>query len=70
MQYLRAFEAAGLAIEHALRLLELRLAVTDEQFTSIAKLRAARVLWTRIGRLSGATEPAGRPPSTRSPRCR
>lgn len=55
VEYLRAFEAAGLDIDVALGLLELRLAVTDEQFTSIAKLRAARVLWSRIGQLSGAT---------------
>ncbi|WP_395728794.1 methylmalonyl-CoA mutase family protein [Nakamurella sp.] len=55
VEYLRAFEAAGLDIDGALGLLELRLAVTDEQFTSIAKLRAARVLWSRIGQLSGAT---------------
>ena len=52
--YLRAFEAAGLDIDAALALLDLRLAVTDEQFTSIAKLRAARVLWSRVGELSGA----------------
>lgn len=54
VHYLRAFEAAGLDIETALAMLDLRLAVTDEQFTSIAKIRAARVLWSRIGQLSGA----------------
>jgi methylmalonyl-CoA mutase len=54
VEYLRAFEAAGLDIDAALGLLDLRLAVTDEQFTSIAKLRAARVLWSRVGELSGA----------------
>src|SRR6478609_6247201 len=56
VEYLRAFEAAGLDIDSALRLLDLRLTVSDEQFTSIAKLRAARVLWSRIGQLSGAPE--------------
>lgn len=54
VEYLRASEAAGLDVGAALGLLELRLAVTDDQFTSIAKLRAARVLWSRIGQLSGA----------------
>lgn len=54
VEYLRVFEAAGLDVDAGWRLLELRLAVTDEQFTSIAKLRAARVLWARIGQLSGA----------------
>ena len=56
VEYLRAFEAAGLDIDAALRMLDLRLTVTDEQFTSIAKLRAARVLWSRIGQLSGAPD--------------
>lgn len=54
VEYLRAFEAAGVDLDTAWGLLDLRLAVTDEQFTSIAKLRAARVLWSRIGQLSGA----------------
>src|SRR5690349_9814245 len=53
VEYLRAFEAAGVDVGTSLRLLDLRLAVTDEQFTSIAKMRAARVLWSRIGQLSG-----------------
>lgn len=57
VEYLRTFEAAGLDIDAALRLLDLRLAVTDDQFTSIAKLRAARVLWARVGQLSGASSP-------------
>jgi methylmalonyl-CoA mutase len=56
VEYLRAFEAAGLDVGAALGLLDLRLAVTDEHFTSIANVRAARVLWSRIGQLSG--EPA------------
>ncbi|HEY5882989.1 MAG TPA: methylmalonyl-CoA mutase family protein, partial [Nakamurella sp.] len=54
VQYLRAFEAAGLDLDRSLRLLDLRLAATGEQFTTIAKFRAARVLWSRIGQLSGA----------------
>jgi methylmalonyl-CoA mutase len=54
VEYLRAFGAAGSDIDGTFRLLDLRLSVTDEQFTSIAKLRAARVLWSRIGQLSGA----------------
>uniref|UniRef100_UPI003B3B218A methylmalonyl-CoA mutase family protein n=1 Tax=Nakamurella sp. TaxID=1869182 RepID=UPI003B3B218A len=53
VEYLRAFEAAGLDADAGWRLLELRLAATDEQFVTIAKLRAARVLWGRIGQLSG-----------------
>ena len=45
---------AGLPVDEAAALLEFRLAVTDEQFPSIAKLRAARRLWARVLELSGA----------------
>src|SRR5699024_4814350 len=38
--------------------LEFRYAATDEQFTTIAKLRAARRLWHRVAELSGAAEAA------------
>ena len=52
---LRVLEAAGIAPADAARLVELRLAVTDEQFPSIAKLRAVRRLWARVLELSGVT---------------
>ncbi|MEO9325853.1 methylmalonyl-CoA mutase family protein [Nocardioides sp. C4-1] len=51
--YLRTATAAGLSVADAAGRLEFRLAVTDEQFTSIAKLRAARRLWARMQELSG-----------------
>ena len=53
--YLRALTEAGLSVDDALGLIEFRLAVTDDQFTSIAKLRAARRLWGRVAELSGAS---------------
>lgn len=56
--YLRALVATGLTVDEALGLLEFRLAVTDEQFTSIAKLRAARRTWARLAELSGASPEA------------
>jgi methylmalonyl-CoA mutase len=57
--YLRALTAAGLGVDAAARLLELRVAVTAEQFPTIAKLRAARRLWARVLEASGAdTAPA------------
>ena len=56
--YLRALTAAGMSIEEALGTLEFRYAVTDEQFPSIAKLRAARHCWARIAELSGAPHAA------------
>ncbi len=50
--YLRALTAAGLGVEEALGLIEFRYAATDEQFPTIAKLRAARRLWARVAELS------------------
>lgn len=54
-QVLRILDEAGMAPDQAMGLVELRVAVTDEQFVSIAKLRALRVLWSRIGQLCGVT---------------
>ena len=54
--YLRALEAAGIDVDEAAGLIEFRLAATDEQFPTIAKLRAVRRLWARMLELSGAAE--------------
>lgn len=56
--YLRAMSAAGLGIDAACALLEARFAVTDDQFVSIAKLRAARLTWHRLLELCGAAAPS------------
>jgi methylmalonyl-CoA mutase len=53
--YLRALTDAGLSVDQAADLVEFRYAATDEQFTTIAKLRAARRLWARVLELSEAT---------------
>lgn len=53
--YLRELEAAGITGADAAGLLSFRYAVTDEQFVSIAKLRAARQLWVRVLELSEIT---------------
>ena len=68
--YLRALTAAGLGVDAAARLLELRLAATAEQFPTIAKLRAARRLWARVLEVSGADARARRRRCTPSPRRR
>lgn len=52
--YLRVLSESGLSIDDALAAIEFRFAVTDDQFTSIAKLRAARRIWGRVAQLSGA----------------
>ena len=54
--YLRTLVDAGVDLDAAARLLEFRYAATDEQFPTIAKLRAARRLWARVLELSEATE--------------
>ena len=54
--YLRLLTDTGLSVDEALGLLEFRYAATDEQFLTIAKLRAARQLWARIGEVCEATE--------------
>ncbi len=53
-QALRALTRSGLSVDEAAALVEFRLAVTDEQLPSIAKLRAARRLWNRVLELSDA----------------
>ncbi len=50
--YLRTLTDGGLTVADAAALVEFRLAATDEQFPSIAKLRAARRLWARVQELS------------------
>ena len=56
--YLRALTGAGLSVPDALAQLEFRFAVTADQFSSIAKLRAARLVWARVAELSGVAEPS------------
>lgn len=56
--YLRLLADAGHTLDEAAGLLEFRYAVTDEQFPSIAKLRAARRLWARVLELSGGSATA------------
>ncbi|NPC99052.1 methylmalonyl-CoA mutase family protein [Nocardioides sp. zg-DK7169] len=51
---LRVLTDAGFGVDEAASLLEFRYAATDEQFPSIAKLRAARRLWARVLELSAA----------------
>jgi len=52
-RYLRALAEAGFAPDRAAALIDFRYAATDQQFPTIAKLRAARRLWTRVQELSG-----------------
>lgn len=53
---LRTLSAAGVDVAEAAGLVEFRYAATDDQFATIAKLRAARRLWARVLELSGVDE--------------
>jgi methylmalonyl-CoA mutase len=46
--YLRALEAGGIALETARRALSFRLIADADQYLTMAKLRALRLLWARI----------------------
>ena len=52
--YLRALTEAGLGIDAALAQLEFRYAVSADQWSSMAKLRAGRRIWDRVAELCGA----------------
>jgi methylmalonyl-CoA mutase len=52
--YLRRLVDAGLGVDQAFRLLEVRLAATADQFSTIAKLRASRRLWARVAEVLGS----------------
>jgi len=54
--YLRAFTDAGLPVDVALDNVLLTTTVGTEQFGDIAKLRALRVLWSRVASVIGAPE--------------
>ena len=59
--YLRALtdtsQSAGepLGIDRALEQIEFRLAATNDQFSTIAKMRAARRVWARVAEVCGAS---------------
>jgi methylmalonyl-CoA mutase len=51
--YLRLLEDAGLEVPNALGQIGFRYSADDDQFTTIAKLRAARQLWARVAEVVG-----------------
>ncbi|MFE0761645.1 methylmalonyl-CoA mutase family protein [Streptomyces smyrnaeus] len=57
--YLRDMAEAGLPVEAACGQLEFRYAATADQFATIAALRAARTLWSRVVQACGAPAYAG-----------
>jgi methylmalonyl-CoA mutase len=59
VEYLRALHAAGLDADAAFGQLEFRYAATADQFLTIAKLRAARRVWSAVAGSCGVTGEAG-----------
>lgn len=54
--YLRLLGDGGVAASDALRQISFRIAADDDQFMTIAKLRAVRRLWARVAEVVGAPE--------------
>jgi methylmalonyl-CoA mutase len=54
--YLRLLTDSGLSAADALRQISFRFAADDDQFATIAKLRAARRLWARVAEVVGAPD--------------
>src|ERR1035437_4140980 len=51
--YLRALEGAGVALEDAQKMIYVRLSADADQFLTMAKFRALRLLWARIEQSCG-----------------
>jgi methylmalonyl-CoA mutase len=55
VEYMRALESAGVALEDAQRMIYARLSADADQFLTMAKFRALRLLWARIEQSCGLT---------------
>ena len=54
--YLRLLTESGLPVAHSLTQISFRLAADDDQFMTIAKVRALRQLWARVAEVVGEPE--------------
>lgn len=59
VEYLRAMTAAGMSIDDAARQMLFSISVGTHHFLAIAKLRAARKLWSRVVEACGGSPEAG-----------
>jgi methylmalonyl-CoA mutase len=55
VQYMRALESAGISLEDAQGMIYARLSADADQFLTMAKFRALRLLWARIEESCGLT---------------
>ena len=53
--YLRALETSGIALDQARGMIEFRLSADADQFLTVAKFRALRMLWARVEQACGLT---------------
>ncbi|BDE13762.1 MULTISPECIES: methylmalonyl-CoA mutase small subunit [Mycobacterium] len=51
--YLRLLTESGLSVSDALRQISFRLSADDDQFMTLAKMRAVRQLWARVAEVAG-----------------
>lgn len=56
VSYLQLLVDSGISAPEALRQISFRFAADDDQFMTIAKLRAARQLWARVAEVVGAAD--------------
>jgi len=57
--YLRLLTGSGIPVGEALRQISFRLAADDDQFMTLAKMRALRQLWARVAEVVGDPEGGG-----------
>ena len=57
--YLRVLTESGIPVGRALRQISFRLAADDDQFMTIAKMRAVRGLWARVAEVVGDPDSGG-----------
>jgi methylmalonyl-CoA mutase len=57
--YLRVLTESGMSVGRALRQISFRLAADDDQFMTLAKMRAVRQLWARVAEVVGEPEGSG-----------
>jgi methylmalonyl-CoA mutase len=57
--YLRVLAESGMSVGDGLRQISFRLAADDDQFMTIAKMRAMRQLWARVAEVVGDPEGGG-----------
>ncbi|GAB2482971.1 methylmalonyl-CoA mutase family protein [Luteococcus sediminum] len=56
VEYVRALASQGVSVDEAFETINFRVSATTDQFATIARLRALRTCWSRIGEAFGVTE--------------